>query len=390
MTHVNKLFSRLRYFRTISTLALFQTRHKKAGWRVVFAAAGLSTACVATVFCKKNKVFAATMPKYWMAEPITDMAEIEKNSDSMRIKMEKMIMDMQADFCRALGEEEDQEGDGKKWIVDRWERKEGGGGISCVIQDGRVFEKAGVNISVVTGKLPYAAIQGMRSRGKCIEGDNLPFFAAGISSVIHPRNPNVPTIHFNYRYFELTDKTGKEHWWFGGGTDLTPYFLDEEDVVHFHKTLKTACDKHDKSYYPKFKAWCDRYFYIKHRGQTRGVGGIFFDDMDDRSPEDMFQFVKTCAAAVKPSYIPLVKKNKDKGYSYSDRRWQLLRRGYYAEFNLVYDRGTKFGLNTPEARIESIMMSLPLNASWEYCHEIKPGSPEKKLTDVLTNPREWV
>ncbi|XP_060553310.1 LOW QUALITY PROTEIN: oxygen-dependent coproporphyrinogen-III oxidase-like, partial [Ruditapes philippinarum] len=291
-----------------------------------------------------------------------------------------------AEFCKALEAEEG----GKKFIVDKWQRKEGGGGITCVMQDGEVFEKAGVNISVVMGNLPPAAVQQMKSRGKSLEGKTLPFFATGVSSVIHPKNPNVPTIHFNYRYFEVTDETGMKHWWFGGGTDLTPYFLDEEDITHFHKTLKTACDKHDKSYYPRFKKWCDDYFYIKHRGQSRGVGGIFFDDLDDGSAEKTFKFVSTCASSVMPSYIPLVKKNKNKGYSYKNRRWQLLRRGYYAEFNLVYDRGTKFGLQTPGARIESIMMSLPLNASWEYCHKIEPGSPEQKLTDVLKNPKDWV
>lgn len=388
MANANRFFGGFKVLRNLATLASFQSRNRKSKWRMVFAITGLSSVGVATIYSRKNKIFAATLTEShgWMSDPVTDFGEMETNADTMRVRMEKMIMDIQAEFCKALEEEEG----GKKFIVDKWQRKEGGGGITCVLQDGEVFEKAGVNISVVMGKLPPAAVQQMKSRGKDLEGQNLPFFATGVSSVIHPRNPNVPTIHFNYRYFEVTDKNGKKHWWFGGGTDLTPYFLDEEDVVHFHKTLKTACDKHDKSYYPRFKKWCDEYFFIKHRGQSRGVGGIFFDDMDEGSAEEMFQFVSTCAKSVTPSYIPLVKKNKTKGYSYKDRRWQLLRRGYYAEFNLVYDRGTKFGLQTPGARIESIMMSLPLNASWEYSHEIKPGSPEQKLTDVLRNPKEWV
>ncbi|XP_045195915.2 oxygen-dependent coproporphyrinogen-III oxidase-like [Mercenaria mercenaria] len=388
MVLLRRLLGSLRTARNLTTLATFQTRNNRSGWGAVFAVGGFATVSLAAIHCRKNKVYAATLLEKhgWMSEPVTDPVQMEKNSDTMRIRMEKMIMDIQAEFCRALEAEEG----GKKFLVDKWQRKEGGGGITCVLQDGEVFEKAGVNISVVMGNLPPAAVAQMKTRGKSLEGKTLPFFATGVSSVIHPKNPNVPTIHFNYRYFEVTDETGQKHWWFGGGTDLTPYFLDEQDVVHFHKTLKTACDKHDKGYYPRFKKWCDEYFFIKHRGQSRGVGGIFFDDLEDGSAEDTFKFVSTCAKSVTPSYIPLVKKNKNKGYSYKDRRWQLLRRGYYAEFNLVYDRGTKFGLQTPGARIESIMMSLPLNASWEYCHEVKPGSPEQKLTDVLRNPKDWV
>lgn len=188
------------------------------------------------------------------------------------------------------------------------------------------------------------------------------FFAAGISAVIHPRNPMVPTIHFNYRYFETREPDGTSRWWFGGGTDLTPYYVDEEDFIHFHTTLKNACDKHNKEYYPTFKKWCDEYFHLKHRQETRGIGGIFFDDLDGPSKLDAFEFVKSCADAAIPSYIPLVKKHKEEAYGYAERQWQLLRRGRYVEFNLLYDRGTRFGLYTPEARFESILVSLPLTA----------------------------
>ncbi|XP_073955507.1 oxygen-dependent coproporphyrinogen-III oxidase [Choristoneura fumiferana] len=229
----------------------------------------------------------------------------------------------------------------------------------------------------------------MRTRGKKLESAELPFFAAGVSAVIHPRNPMVPTIHFNYRYFEVKDKNGVQ-WWFGGGTDLTPYYLNEEDAKHFHGTLKQACDEHDPSYYAKFKKWCDDYFSIPHRGERRGVGGIFFDDVDYPSQEKAFNFVTSCAEAVIPSYIPLVKKHKDAAYGYYERQWQLLRRGRYVEFNLIYDRGTKFGLYTPNARYESILMSLPLNAKWEYMHTPKPDSPEEKLMKVLKEPKDWV
>ncbi|KAI5738200.1 hypothetical protein M8J77_004158 [Diaphorina citri] len=324
----------------------------------------------------------------FMAEPVTDKKHLEENQSDMKTRMELMIMKIQADFCRALESEEDTD---TRFRVDRWTRKEGGGGITCIMQDGRVFEKAGVNISVVSGSLPPPAVAQMRARGKKNfgEGQSLPFFAAGVSAVIHPRNPMVPTIHFNYRYFEVKDSSGEVQWWFGGGTDLTPYYLNEQDATHFHQALKSACDKHDKSYYPRFKKWCDDYFYIPHRGERRGVGGIFFDDLDTPSQEETFQFVKSCAEAVIPSYIPLVKKNKDAGYGYHERQWQLLRRGRYVEFNLIYDRGTKFGLQTPGARYESILMSLPLTAKWEYMHTPEETSKEGQLIKILKNPKEW-
>ncbi|KAF7268845.1 hypothetical protein GWI33_018189 [Rhynchophorus ferrugineus] len=321
--------------------------------------------------------------KNFMAPPITPVEKLEKNSDDMKTKMELMIMKVQHEVCRALENE-----DTTKFKIDRWERKEGGGGISCVLQNGKVFEKAGVNISVVEGTLPPSAVAQMRSRGKRLEEGTLPFFAAGISAVIHPVNPMVPTIHFNYRYFEV--QSGNEiQWWFGGGTDLTPYYLNTADCIHFHNTLKQACDKHDLSYYPKFKKWCDDYFHVVHRGERRGIGGIFFDDLDKPDQEKCFKFVTDCANAVLPSYIPLVQRHKIANYTKVEREWQLLRRGRYVEFNLIYDRGTKFGLHTPGARYESILMSLPLYAKWEYMHEPSEESPEGTLLEVLRNPREW-
>lgn len=238
----------------------------------------------------------------FMAEPITSLKQLADNENDMRTKMELMIMKVQADFCRSL---ENEENFGQKFKVDRWQRKEGGGGITCVLQDGDVFEKAGVNISVVTGTLPPGAIAQMRSRGKNLGEGHLPFFAAGVSAVIHPRNPYVPTIHFNYRYFEVENSDGQKQWWFGGGTDLTPYYLDEVDAEHFHKTLKEACDEHDLEHYPKFKKWCDDYFRINHRNESRGIGGIFFDDVDTPTQGEAFKFVTGCANAVIPSYMPL-------------------------------------------------------------------------------------
>ena len=323
----------------------------------------------------------------WKAEPISGWKALGDAPTEMRRRMEKLCMDLQAQLC---GELERFETGGKRFRVDRWTREEGGGGISCVLQDGVSFEKAGVNISVVHGNLPPAAVAQMRSRGKTMrEGRQLPFYAVGISCVVHPVNPLVPTIHFNYRYFEVDDGSGKTLSWFGGGTDLTPYYLDKEDATHFHSTLKRACDSHNEGYYPRYKKWCDDYFNITHRKERRGIGGIFFDDLETPSKEECFKFVSSCAASVIPSYIPLVEKHNRDPFDENHRRWQQLRRGRYTEFNLVYDRGTKFGLHTPAARIESILMSLPLTARWEYMHEPEKGSPEDDLLQVLRTPRDW-
>ncbi|XP_028043456.1 oxygen-dependent coproporphyrinogen-III oxidase isoform X2 [Bombyx mandarina] len=375
-------------FRSFQTLTYVGT-YKKIKNRPLrlYCAAVLGTGIVAyNQYQSKAEMKEIMQLKNYMANPITPVEQLEQNKDDMKTQMELLIMRIQAEFCRALEKEEDKEA---KFTVDRWTRKEGGGGITCVLQDGRVFEKAGVNISVVSGKLPPAAIQQMRSRGKNLQNAELPFFAAGVSAVIHPRNPMVPTIHFNYRYFEVQDKDGVQ-WWFGGGTDLTPYYLNEDDALHFHLTLKHACDDHDSSYYARFKKWCDDYFYIPHRGERRGVGGIFFDDLDTPNQQAAFAFVTSCAEAVIPSYVPLVKKHKDDAYGYHERQWQLLRRGRYVEFNLIYDRGTKFGLHTPEARYESILMSLPLNAKWEYMHQVQPNSEEEKLLKILKEPKDWL
>jgi coproporphyrinogen III oxidase len=258
---------------------------------------------------------------------------------------------------------------------DHWIRPQGGEGSSCVLRGGRVFEKAGVNISIVQGLLPTRAQEMMRADHSSLPVRDvpIPYFATGLSIVLHPHNPHVPTVHLNYRYFEVgnpDDPNETTAWWFGGGSDLTPSYLVEEDAKHFHQTLKGACDKHDERYWPEFKKWCDKYFYIPHRKESRGVGGMFFDDLTTTSSihapktpgikpptqEEVFDFVKTASSAFLPGYIPIVLRNKDKPWTEEERRWQLLRRGRYAEFNLVYDRGTKFGLNTPGARIESVLM----------------------------------
>ncbi|KAF9917738.1 Coproporphyrinogen-III oxidase [Linnemannia zychae] len=331
---------------------------------------------------KTNSVKNAEADKKRKLEGLTE-------DSPMRLRMEAFNKKLQAEIAARL---EKLDGEGK-FKVDQWNRAEGGDGISMVLQDGKVFEKAGVGVSVVYGMLPPAAVAQMRAQHPNIAVTNepMPFFATGISCVIHPHNPNAPTVHFNYRYFELGAKDGGEpvSWWFGGGCDLTPSILYEEDAVHFHRVIKEACDKHDPRYYRDFKKWCDEYFYIPHRGERRGIGGIFFDDLDDKNPNELFAFIQSCGNSFLNQYIPIMERRKDMPFSAEDKNWQQIRRGRYVEFNLVYDRGTKFGLLTPGARIESILMSLPLTARWEYMQQ-----PDLKaygrLMDVLRVPREWI
>ncbi|ERN14996.1 oxygen-dependent coproporphyrinogen-III oxidase, chloroplastic [Amborella trichopoda] len=311
---------------------------------------------------------------------------------SVRARFERMIREAQDTVCSAI-EEVDK---GASFKEDVWSRPGGGGGISRVLQDGHVWEKAGVNVSVVYGQMPpdaYRAAKGDASLDPSVKPGPVPFFAAGISSVLHPKNPFAPTLHFNYRYFETDppkDAVGApRQWWFGGGTDLTPSYIFEEDVKHFHMAQKQACDKFDPGFYPRFKKWCDDYFYIKHRGERRGLGGIFFDDLCDYDQELLLGFATECAKSVVPAYIPIIERRKDTPFTDQHKAWQQLRRGRYVEFNLVYDRGTTFGLKTG-GRIESILVSLPLTARWEYDHNPEEGSEEWKLLDACINPKEWV
>ncbi|CAH0020454.1 unnamed protein product [Clonostachys rhizophaga] len=311
-------------------------------------------------------------------------------SSSMRLRMEKFIKEQQQIIVREL-----ERVDGHKFRQDEWTRPNGGGGISCVLQDGNVFEKAGVGVSVVYGSLPKPAIAKMRANHKSVDPnvESLEFFAAGLSMVLHPRNPMAPTVHLNYRYFETANPDGtSQAWWFGGGSDLTPSYLFEEDAVHFHQTLKDVCDNHDKTYYPRFKKWCDEYFFNKHRGEGRGIGGIFFDDLDDsgHDRENTFAFIQDCLKSFLPSYVPIIERRKNMNFNEKEKEWQQIRRGKYVEFNLVHDRGTAFGLNTPGSRVESILMSLPRTAEWKYMHEPEPNTRESLLTEILRNPKEWV
>lgn len=297
----------------------------------------------------------------------------EFNKFSLRVRAEDYFRRLQDEITSTL---EVLDG-GAKFFQETWERPGGGGGRSRVMQDGDVFEKAGVNFSAVYGEAPDSLRSGV---------DQLTFFATGVSLVLHPHSPKIPTVHANFRYFEQSDGDA----WFGGGADLTPYYLDEEDAVHFHLTLKQACDKFDPTYYPRFKAWCDEYFYIKHRGETRGVGGVFFDHLrgSERERENIFAFVQDISHAFLPAYVPIVERHRNERFTEEEKRWQLLRRGRYVEFNLVYDRGTRFGLET-QGRIESILMSLPTLARWEYNVSPAPGTPEFALWEVLRSPRDW-
>jgi coproporphyrinogen III oxidase len=281
-----------------------------------------------------------------------------------------------------------EEVDGKaRFRSDVWERTEGGGGDSRVMIGGAVFEKGGVNISVVQGVLSPQAAQQLK-----VEGNS--FFACGLSLVIHPLNPFVPTIHANWRYFELYDVAGKiQDAWFGGGTDLTPYYLFEEDAAHFHSIQKKTCDAFDQSLHPKFKLQCDQYFSNHHRGEERrGIGGIFFDHLraeENRSLIFWQKFTEANGAAFLEGYLPIVYKRKQTPFSASQKYWQEIRRGRYVEFNLLHDRGTLFGIRT-NGRTESILMSLPPTVRFDYDFKPESGSEEEKLVKVLQHPRNWV
>lgn len=268
-----------------------------------------------------------------------------------------------------------------KYREDAWERPGGGGGRTRVFAGGAVVEKGGVNFSAVHGAAPEAML-------KALKLEPADFFATGVSIVLHPENPRVPIIHMNVRYFEMSNGVH----WFGGGIDLTPHYVVEEDAVYFHQALKDVCDRFDAGYYPKFKSWADDYFYIKHRQETRGIGGIFFDRMsgkDDTEKSNIFEFVQAVGEAFAPIYTHFMKKNRDLPYNEQHKNWQMLRRGRYVEFNLVWDKGTKFGLDT-DGRTESILMSLPPVANWAYDHRPTPGSEEGKTLELLKKGINWV
>lgn len=301
----------------------------------------------------------------------------------MKNKFYQYISQLQDQITAAL-----EKADGKAvFREDLWERSEGGGGRTRVIEDGAVFEKGGVNISGVHGALPEAM-------QKSFNVGDVNFFACGLSLVMHPKNPFIPTVHANWRYFEMYDKNNGDlkGSWFGGGQDLTPYYLFEEDARHFHKVCKDVCDLHDPDLYSKYKKQCDDYFWNIHRNEARGIGGLFFDHLSEneqKSMEDWYAFVTEIGNSFLNSYLPIVERRKDTVYQPEHRKWQEIRRGRYVEFNLVHDRGTIFGLKT-NGRIESILMSLPPYVQWVYDYHPEIGSEEEKLVKVLKNPKEWV
>jgi coproporphyrinogen III oxidase len=296
----------------------------------------------------------------------------------------KYIYKLQDEICLAL-----EKVDGKATFrEDNWDREGGGGGRTRVVEKGEVFEKGGVNISTVHGELPDPI-------KKHFNVDHGWFWAGGISLVIHPESPMIPTVHANFRLFELYDDEKmitKSDSWFGGGADLTPYYLWNEDAEHFHKIFKQACDKHGEELYPNFKKQCDEYFFNSHRGEARGIGGLFFDYLradEKRSIDDWYSFTTEVGEAFLDAYLPVLKKRIPEPYNPSQKYWQEIRRGRYVEFNLIHDRGTLFGLKT-NGRIESILMSLPPQVRWDYDFNPGPGTKEEELLEVLKNPREWV
>jgi coproporphyrinogen III oxidase len=280
-----------------------------------------------------------------------------------------------------------EEVDGKaKFQEDIWKRPEGGGGRTRVIENGNVFEKGGVNISGVHGTLP-------KSMQTYFGVEDADFYACGLSLVLHPKNPMVPTVHANWRYFEMYDKEGNlVDQWFGGGQDLTPYYLFDEDAIHFHSVCKKACDTHHPDFHTKYKKRCDEYFWNVHREEARGIGGLFFDyckASEKIKMNDWFNFVTEVGNSFLESYIPIVLKRKDVDFTTLQRDWQEIRRGRYVDFNLVHDKGTLFGLKT-NGRIESILMSLPPHVQWRYDHQPTKSSEEAKLLEVLKKPKDWV
>jgi coproporphyrinogen III oxidase len=292
--------------------------------------------------------------------------------------IEPYFLALQDKICAGL---ENIDGKGK-FEEDLWKRPEGGGGRTRIIANGNIIEKGGVNFSAVSGPCPDF----LRKEAGLNENEEASFYATGVSLVIHPANPMVPIIHMNVRYL----KAGNLEW-FGGGIDLTPHYIFEEDAKFFHKHLKKVCDEHNPNYYPEFKKWADDYFFITHRNETRGIGGIFFDRLsgkDSISIEDRFNFVQAVGNSFLPAYLPLIEKNRNKTFTEANKQWQMLRRGRYVEFNLVYDRGTKFGLLT-NGRTESILMSLPPTACWEYANQPAKDSMEEKTLQFLKKGIEW-
>ena len=295
-------------------------------------------------------------------------------------QVKSYLLSLQDSICTALAEEDGQ----ADFIVDEWQREEGGGGRSRVLSDGAVFEKAGVNFSHVMGENlpPSASASRPELAGRSYQ-------AMGVSLVIHPRNPYVPTSHANVRFFVAEKADAEPVWWFGGGYDLTPYYGNRDDCIAWHQVARDACQPFGDDVYPRYKAWCDEYFHLRHRDEPRGVGGLFFDDLNEWGFEQSFAFMQAVGDSFIPAYRPIVARRKHSEYGERERQFQLYRRGRYVEFNLVFDRGTLFGLQS-DGRTEAILMSLPPLVRWEYNYQPEPGSPEAELTDYFLQDRDWL
>ena len=304
------------------------------------------------------------------------MAEAVLASVNDAARVEAYLRDLQSRICQAL---ESLDGSGQ-FAADPWTYAGGGGGTSRVLQSGQVFEKGGVNFSAIHGvRLPPAAT------ATRTDLNDLPFSAMGVSLVIHPWNPHVPTTHMNVRFIRVDE----HKWWFGGGFDLTPYYGYVEDAVHWHQVAAKACESFGTDLYPRLKRWCDEYFFIKHRGEARGIGGIFYDDFTEGGFESSFAFMQSVADHFLAAYLPIVERRRAQPYGERERQFQCMRRGRYVEFNLVYDRGTLFGLQSG-GRTESILMSLPPSVTWHYDWHPEPGSPEARLITEFLTPRDWL
>ena len=310
-----------------------------------------------------------------MGSPVSLAVNAEANISAVR----SYLLDLQDRICAAVEAEDGV----ARFAEDSWERPEGGGGRSRVLSEGAVFEQAGVGFSHVFGPgLPASAT----AQRPDLAGRS--FQALGVSLVFHPRNPYAPTTHMNVRFF-LAEKEGADPvWWFGGGFDLTPYYGFEEDAVHFHRTARAACEPFGPEVYPRYKRWCDEYFFLRHRGEPRGIGGLFFDDLHEEGFDRCFAFQRAVGDHFLPAYLPILRRRKDTPYGERERDFQLYRRGRYVEFNLVWDRGTLFGLQSG-GRTESILMSLPPLVRWRYGWQPEPGTPEARLYEDFLRARDW-
>ncbi|MBE9181929.1 oxygen-dependent coproporphyrinogen oxidase [Oculatella sp. LEGE 06141] len=328
--------------------------------------------------------------------------KLTRKPQGLHEQLENVFKQMFENTCQAIEQLDDQ-----TFVEQTWTRNDNAGWVvgnnrpnmvyvDRALQGGSVFEKVGVNYVAIEGEMPAGMT--FQKTGALVTADadqvtgekGASYFATGTSFVIHPRNPMVPIAHVNYRYFQIGDGTQPGYWWFGGGADLTPVYLFEEDAIHFHRIHKDVCDKHSSSYYPRFKAGCDAYFRIPHRGENRGVGGIFFDHLNDRSVQELLTFVKDCTEAFIPAYMPLVERRKDMAFTPENKHWQHLVRGRYVEFILTSDRGMRFGIESGMVNTQSVFNCMPPAVCWQYNDQPDSGSQEALLKEVLRNPREWL